>query len=90
MGSNPEAVVSAYFDALNRSDAQALASLFQEDGVFMGEGAPPASGHELGPGDAFVIGAGHDAWVLGDEPCVMLDFSGSGRFVVTAAERTQR
>jgi quercetin dioxygenase-like cupin family protein len=31
---------------------------------------------ELKPGDAFVIGAGHDAWVVGEEPCVTLDFSG--------------
>lgn len=33
---------------------------------------------ELGPGDAFEIGAGHDAWVLGDEPCVTIDFTGIG------------
>lgn len=32
---------------------------------------------ELGPGDAFVIGPGHDAWVVGDEPCVTLDFTSS-------------
>jgi quercetin dioxygenase-like cupin family protein len=31
---------------------------------------------ELGPGDAFVIGAGHDSWVIGDEPCVTIDFTG--------------
>ena len=30
---------------------------------------------ELGPGDAFVVGPGHDAWVVGDEPCVALDFA---------------
>jgi uncharacterized cupin superfamily protein len=29
---------------------------------------------ELGPGDAFVVPGGADAWVLGDEPCVALDF----------------
>jgi hypothetical protein len=29
---------------------------------------------ELRPGDAFAVGAGHDAWVVGDEPCVSLDF----------------
>jgi quercetin dioxygenase-like cupin family protein len=29
---------------------------------------------EIGPGDAFIAAAGHDAWVLGDEPCVALDF----------------
>jgi uncharacterized cupin superfamily protein len=28
----------------------------------------------VGPGDAFEVGPGHDAWVLGDEPCVALDF----------------
>jgi quercetin dioxygenase-like cupin family protein len=31
---------------------------------------------ELKSGDAFVIPAGHDAWVIGEEPCVTLDFSG--------------
>lgn len=30
---------------------------------------------ELGPGDVAVIPPGHDAWVLGDEPCVAIDFS---------------
>ena len=28
---------------------------------------------ELGPGDAHVISPGHDAWVIGDEPCVLID-----------------
>lgn len=30
---------------------------------------------DLGPGDAFVISPGHDAWIGGDEPCVALDWS---------------
>lgn len=30
---------------------------------------------EMGPGDLFDLPAGHDAWVLGDEPCVMVDVS---------------
>jgi uncharacterized cupin superfamily protein len=30
---------------------------------------------ELGPGDAFICSPGHDAWVVGDEPCVALDWS---------------
>ena len=28
-----------------------------------------------GPGDVFVISPGHDGWVLGDEPCIVLDWS---------------
>lgn len=28
---------------------------------------------ELGPGDVFHIAPGHDAEVVGDEPCVMID-----------------
>jgi hypothetical protein len=35
---------------------------------------------DAGPGDAVVISAGHDAWILGDEPCVMLDWSGSADY----------
>ncbi len=29
---------------------------------------------ELGPGDAHLVGPGHDAWVVGDEPCITIDF----------------
>ena len=28
----------------------------------------------VSPGEAFEIGPGHDAWVVGNEPCVALDF----------------
>lgn len=31
---------------------------------------------EVGPGQAYVAGPGHDAWVAGDEPCITLDFVG--------------
>ncbi|GAB2613300.1 cupin domain-containing protein [Streptomyces capparidis] len=31
---------------------------------------------EVGPGDVFVCPPGHDAWVVGDEPCVVYDFAG--------------
>lgn len=31
---------------------------------------------EVGPGDLLRVEPGHDAWTVGDEPCVMLDFSG--------------
>lgn len=35
---------------------------------------------EMGPGDMVVIPPGHDAWVLGDEPCTMVDFEGMARY----------
>jgi hypothetical protein len=31
---------------------------------------------ELGPGEAFVVTPGHDAWVVGDEQVVVYDFAG--------------
>jgi hypothetical protein len=31
---------------------------------------------DLGPGDTYRIDPGHDAWVLGDEPMVALEFEG--------------
>ena len=31
---------------------------------------------EFGPGDYMVVPPGHDAWVVGDEACVMLDWQG--------------
>jgi len=31
---------------------------------------------EVGPGDAAVIPPGHDAWTVGEEACVMVDFGG--------------
>jgi hypothetical protein len=31
---------------------------------------------EVGPGDVTAIEPGHDAWVVGDEPCVVVDFGG--------------
>ena len=29
---------------------------------------------EFGPGDFAVMAPGHDAWIVGDEPCVLVDF----------------
>ncbi len=34
------------------------------------------SEHEYGPGEAFNMPPGHDAWTVGDEACVMVDFGG--------------
>ncbi len=37
---------------------------------------------EVGPGDFISVAPGHDAWVLGDEPCVFLDWVGFGDYAV--------
>jgi mannose-6-phosphate isomerase-like protein (cupin superfamily) len=33
---------------------------------------------DISAGDVVAVDRGHDAWVTGDEPCVMLDFGGGG------------
>ena len=35
---------------------------------------------EYGPGDVAVMAPGHDAWILGDEPCVVIDWQGFGEY----------
>jgi hypothetical protein len=39
---------------------------------------------EAGPGDFVYIAPGHDAWVVGDEPCVGLDFGGFAQYAQAA------
>lgn len=41
---------------------------------------------ELCPGDSAVIPPGHDAWVVGDEPCEIVDFSSTYGHLVAAGE----
>ncbi len=35
---------------------------------------------EVGPGDVVSIPAGHDAWIVGQEPYVGIDFQGGGNY----------
>jgi uncharacterized cupin superfamily protein len=35
---------------------------------------------EIGPGDVASIPAGHDAWIVGQEPYVGIDFQGGGNY----------
>ena len=35
---------------------------------------------EIGPGDVASIPAGHDAWIVGPEPYVGIDFQGGGNY----------
>lgn len=41
---------------------------------------------DVGPGDAMLLPSGHDAWVVGDEPYVGLDFQGGHLYGKTTAE----
>lgn len=34
---------------------------------------------EFGPEDVGLVPPGHDGWVVGEEPCVVLDFQGASR-----------
>jgi quercetin dioxygenase-like cupin family protein len=34
----------------------------------------------LTPGDAYTIAPGHDAWTVGDEPCVVVEFQSAATF----------
>ncbi|MCX4527693.1 MULTISPECIES: cupin domain-containing protein [unclassified Streptomyces] len=45
--------------------------------IVMDEGGERA---QVGPGDFIQIAPGHDAWVVGNEPCVVLDWTGYGDY----------
>jgi hypothetical protein len=39
---------------------------------------------EYGPGDAFHMPPGHDAWIAGDKRCVLIDFTGVAKYAKPA------
>jgi DNA-binding CsgD family transcriptional regulator/mannose-6-phosphate isomerase-like protein (cupin superfamily) len=43
----------------------------------------------VGPGDAAVVPPGHDAWVVGEEPCEIVDFSPAYSQLIAAGEAYQ-
>jgi hypothetical protein len=45
-------------------------------GIAMDDGTE----QEFGPNEAFVIPPGHDGWTVGDEPLIVLDFSGADEY----------
>jgi hypothetical protein len=45
---------------------------------------------DVGPGDVMMIPPGHDAWVVGDEACVVLDFAGMEHYAERAADAARR
>ncbi|MDQ3880992.1 MAG: hypothetical protein M3295_07965 [Chloroflexota bacterium] len=51
---------------------------------------PDGTELEIGPGDVFEIPPGHDAWVVGDEAWVSVDFEAMRNYGRTAEERGER
>lgn len=51
---------------------------------------PDGTELEIGPGDVFEIPPGHDAWVIGDEPWVSVDWEAMRAFGRAATERRER
>jgi mannose-6-phosphate isomerase-like protein (cupin superfamily) len=49
---------------------------------------PDGSAIDIGPGDAFEIPPGHDGWVVGDEPCLMVDWGERVRDYAKPASET--
>jgi len=41
---------------------------------------------EFGPGDAHYVSPGHDAWVVGEEPLVVIDFTGPAQMAGAGAQ----
>ena len=48
------------------------------------------SEEEFGPGDVGTTPPGHDAWVVGDEPVVVIDISGMKEYAKPAAKKGAR
>jgi quercetin dioxygenase-like cupin family protein len=38
------------------------------------------SREDFGPGDVMIIPPGHDAWTIGDEACIVVDWTGFGDY----------
>lgn len=53
-------------------------------------GMPDGTELEVGPGDVFEFPPGHDAWVVGDEPWVSVDFAAMRNYGRTADRRGER
>ncbi len=51
---------------------------------------PDGSELEIGPGDVFEIPPGHDAWVVGEEAWVAVDFAGMRTYARPAEHRADR
>ena len=45
---------------------------------------------ELEAGHLYEVLPGHDAWIVGDEPCIQYDFAGMRTFALPAAGRSER
>jgi hypothetical protein len=44
---------------------------------------------EVGPGDVARVEPGHDAWVVGDEACMIVDFGASPAYAQAPAPKAE-
>lgn len=44
---------------------------------------------EFGPGDAHYVSPGHDAWVVGEEPLVVIDFTAPAQLAGSGGSRVE-
>ena len=42
---------------------------------------------ECGPGEALYVPPGHDAWVIGNEPFIAVDFTGMKEYAATTSKK---
>jgi hypothetical protein len=52
----------------------------RRDSEIEANAAVACAAEDLGPGDVFACPPGHDAWVVGDQPCVAVDFGEFGEY----------
>ena len=45
---------------------------------------------EVGPGDLAFVSPGHDAWVIGDEACLMVDFGDVGHYAQRSVQAARQ
>jgi ethanolamine utilization protein EutQ (cupin superfamily) len=53
--------------------------------VVMDDGAE----EEFGPGDIMMLPPGHDAWTVGDEPCIFVEFTAGTNYYAGWQRRQQ-
>ena len=74
----------ATIDSFGTNSCQAPHTMYVISGrikVVMDDGTET----ETGPGDKAVVPPGHNAWAVGNEPCIAIDFTGAKDYAKSGA-----